>query len=75
MCPAADVTGVLQRRRHTGMRGYVQEKRERCMELAEKAEKEQDPKNLLALIIEPNRVLAERSAFSTSQQSSDGKNL
>jgi hypothetical protein len=39
----------------------VLEKRERWQELAEKAEKEQDPKNLLALIIELNKVLAEKN--------------
>jgi hypothetical protein len=44
-----------------GNRGYVPEKRERWQELAEKAEKEQDPKNLLALIIELNKVLAEKN--------------
>jgi hypothetical protein len=38
----------------------VTEKRERWVELAELAEREHDPKNLLALIVEINSVLEEK---------------
>jgi hypothetical protein len=38
-------------------KAYVQKKRERCMELAELAAKEQDPQKLLALTSEITRLL------------------
>ena len=44
----------------------MSEKRERWMELAELAEREHDPKNLLSLIVELNKVLAEKAERSAT---------
>jgi len=43
-------------------RDMKDESQERCLELCERASKEQDPKRMLALVSEINRLLEEKEA-------------